>query len=344
MRKTTNSRSGLFIVRAAVACALFCFAILLGVFSLVSFATPNPPSGTLTAANGTQNPLTFTDTSPLVPNPTGEGVGFSQPTCTVPNTCSTYTLNLDPTLFVSNGSYVPAQNNIIIQISWPTSQVQYGSFVVQNGAVIASNTAGIDPETITVPVSLAGLSTNGPLKIITTAEIGTGTSLTGTISVVPISGGGQACSGCIPPRYQMHEAPSGVATQSGEPSIGVDWNPNVQSFKNGPNPPTAGTPRQAQINLNTGGLTIFTATFDQYQVGFDDCSSPAVVSWTDIAFPTQQITTLDAIGFTDHYTRAELGTGPYSPRRWTRTERLHYTGPHIPWPVNGGRQQYLLHR
>jgi PKD repeat protein len=313
MQKTTNSRSGLFIVRAAVACALFCFAILLGVFSLVSFATPNPPSGTLTAANGTQNPLTFTDTSPLVPNPTGEGVGFSQPTCTVPNTCSTYTLNLDPTLFVSNGSYVPAQNNIIIQISWPTSQVQYGSFVVQNGAVIASNTAGIDPETITVPVSLAGLSTNGPLKIITTAEIGTGTSLTGTISVVPISGGGQACSACIPPRYQMYEAPSGVATQSGEPSIGVDWNPNVQSFKNGPNPPIAGTPRQAQINLNTGGLTIFTATFDQYQVGFDDCSSPAVTSWTDIAFPTQQITTLDAIGFTDHFTRAELGTGPYSP-------------------------------
>ena len=131
--------------------------------------------------------------------------------------------------------------------------------------------------------------------------------------MVPISGGGQACSGCIPPRYQMYEAPSGVATQSGEPSIGIDWNPNVQSFKNGPNPPTAGTPRQAQINLNTGGLTIFTATFDQYQVGFDDCSSPAVTSWTDIAFPTQQITTLDAIGFTDHFTWAQLGTGPYSP-------------------------------
>jgi hypothetical protein len=147
MRKTTNSRSGLFIVRAAVACALFCFAILLGVFSFVSFATPNPSSGTLSPANGTQNPLTFTDTSPLVPNPTGEGVGFSQPTCTVPNTCSTYTLNLDSTLFVTNGGYNPAQNNIVIQISWPTSQVQYGSFVVDNtGAVIPRTPPALIPQ------------------------------------------------------------------------------------------------------------------------------------------------------------------------------------------------------
>src|SRR4029077_9062746 len=224
MQKTTNSRSGLFILRAAVACALFCFAILLGVFSIVSFATPNPASGTLTASNDLQHPLTFADTSPLAPNPTGEGVGFSQPTCTVPNTCSTYQLTLDPSLFVANGNYNPNNSNILIQIAWPTPQVSYGSFVVQNGTVLATNTAGIDPETITIPVTLSGLNANGPLQIITTAEIGSGTTLNGSIAVIPVSGV-QACNGCIPPRYQMFEAPSGVATQAGEPSIGVDYNP-----------------------------------------------------------------------------------------------------------------------
>jgi len=311
MKKYSTSEAAAFNPRI-LAAFLLCSAGLW--LAMLSFASPNPAAGTLSPANDRQHPLTFTDSSPLAPNPTGEGVGFSQPNCTVPNTCSTYTLTLDSSLFNAVGGYDPTRNNIVIQISWPTSTVQYGSFVVdRNGNVVAANTAGIDPETITIPVTLAGLSTSGPLKIITTAEIGSGPLLTGTVSVVPVSSGAQTCNGCIPPRYQMYEAPAGVATQSGEPSIGVDWNPNVASLKNGPNPPTAGTPMHNHTNLNTGGLTIFTATFDQYQVGFDDCSSPAAASWTDIAFPTQQITTLDAIGFTDHYTRLALGTGPYNP-------------------------------
>ena len=58
---------------------------------------------------------------------------------------------------------------------------------------------------------------------------------------------------------------------------------------------------------------MFTETFDQFQVSFDDCSSPAINTWTNTAFIAQQITTLDAIGFTDHFTSAALGTGPYNP-------------------------------
>ena len=86
--------------------------------SLVAFAAPTPPAGTLSVSSG---PLTFVDNTPLVNNPTGEGIGFSKPTCTAPNTCSTYTLTLDPSLFAASGTYDPAKNNIVIQISWPVS-------------------------------------------------------------------------------------------------------------------------------------------------------------------------------------------------------------------------------
>ena len=71
MQKTTNSRSALFLLRAAVACALFCFAILLGVFSIVSFAS-TPSSGTLTTVSG---PVTYTAGPFVQPNPSPLGLG-----------------------------------------------------------------------------------------------------------------------------------------------------------------------------------------------------------------------------------------------------------------------------
>lgn len=270
-------------------------------------SAPTPGSGALSTTSG---PLTFTDTSPLVPNPTAQGVGFAAPNCAAPNTCSTYTLSLDPSIFSAAGAYDPTKTLVMIQISWPTSQAQYGTFVEdRNGNVLASNTAGIDQETIAIPVTTANLQANGPFMIVTAAQIGTSTALNGTISLVALPPGATACNGCIAPRYQVYEAPSGVATQSGEPSIGVDWNPNVSSLRQ----IAPGNAAHGPMKLNTGGLTMFTATFDQYRVGFDDCASPAVATWSDIAFATQQITTLDAIGFTDHFTSAQLGTGPYTP-------------------------------
>lgn len=304
MKTKAFSESGVYNLRLASTLALCLGAAWL---SVLSFAAPSPASGTLSTSSG---PLTFTDSSPLVNNPTGEGVGFSKPTCTAPNTCSTYTLTLDPSLFAASGNYDPANNNILIQISWPVSATQYGSFVEgSDGSVIASNTAGIDPETITIPLSTPNLASKSPLQIVTTAEIGSGPSLTGTITLIGTSAGGQVCNGCTRPRYQMYEAPPGTATRSGEPSIGVDWNPNLQGLKQIAPATAAVGPKL----LNTGGITIFTATFDQYRVGFDDCASPAVTSWTDIAFAPQQTASLDAIGFTDHFTKGALGTGPYDP-------------------------------
>ena len=316
MQKNPAPKSGILNPRVLVVFLLCSAASLTAILSL---AAPSPSSGTLSTTSG---PLTFTDSTPLVPNPTGEGVGFSAPTCSVPNTCSSYTLNLDPSIFVAAGSYDPTKNNIIIQISWPTSANQYGSFVEdKNGNVIASDFAGLDPETITIAVATTNLQANGPYTIITTAEIGGGQTLTGVISLVPSSGAG-SISPSPAPRYQVYEAPSNTATQSGEPSIGVDWNPNVASLKQ----ISPGTTAHGPTLLNTGGMTMYTSTFQQLQVGFDDCSSPAINTWTDTAFATETQASSDAIGFTDHFTTAALGTSYPPPLTPGRTFQAQLSG------------------
>jgi len=271
-------------------------------------AGPAPTSGTLSTSNRT---LSYTDPVGPVPNATGEGV-TGAPTCAMNGVdCSNYVLTLDPSIFSAAPGYDPTKANIVIQLSWSPSTFQYGSFVEdKNGNVIASNTAGLEPETITIAVNTSNLQANGPYTIVTTLEIGSpGEGYTATVNLQQPTNNLNTCNGCVPPRYQVYPATGGTATQSGEPSIGVDWNPNLASLKQ----ISPGTTAHGPTKLNTGGITMFTATFDQDRVSFDDCSSPAINTWTNTAFIPQTITTLDAIGFTDHFTSAQLGNATYTP-------------------------------
>jgi PKD repeat protein len=273
-------------------------------------AGPAPTGGTLSTSNRT---LVYTDPVGPAPNATGEGVGFSKPTCAANGVdCSNYTVTLDPSIFSAAPGYDPTKYSVVIQLSWSPSALQYGSFVEdKNGNVIASNTAGLDPETITISVPTINQA-NGPFTIVTTLEIGSpGTGYTGKVSLVS----GPACAGAAPaaspaPRYQIYPATIPASSTSGlESSIGVDWNPNVASLKQ----IAPGNSSHGPTLLNTGGMVMFTETFNQDQVSFDDCSSPAINTWTNTSFVAQQTTTLDAIGFTDHFTSAQLGTATYTP-------------------------------
>jgi PKD repeat protein len=313
MNRNSVSYSGFFNRRAGAALALCSLGTLLIVFNFAT-ATPSPGGGTLSVSNPT---LTWSDPVGPAVNVTGLGVGFSAPVCAASGVdCSIYTLTLDPSIFTASPGYDPTTAIIVIQTQWLPSQFQYSSFVEdKDGNVIASNTTGLDPATITIAVSTPNLQANGPYTIVTTLEIGSpGQGYNGTVSLQQMPTNVDTCNGCTPPRYQAYEAPAGVATQSGEPSIGVDWNPNVASLKQ----VTPGNASVGPTILNTGGISMFTATFDQYRVSFDDCSSPAINTWTDIAFIAQQTATLDAIGFTDHFTPLALGTSyppPVTPGR-----------------------------
>jgi PKD domain len=333
MRKKSSPQSGIFNPRVLAAVLLFSCASALMMFAatpkgqkinakpvhgpaapVTPAAGPAPTSGTLSTSNRT---LTYNDPVGPAPNATGEGVGFSKPTCAMNGVdCSNYTVTLDPSIFSAAPGYDPTKFSIVIQLSWSPSANQYGSFVEdKNGNVIASNTAGLDPETITIAVNTANLQANGPYTIVTTLEIGSpSTGYTGSVRLVAPSG--TANISTTAPRYQIYASNIPASSTSGlESSIGVDWNPNVASLKQ----IAPGNSSHGPTLLNTGGITMFTETFNQDQVSFDDCSSPAINNWTNTSFVAQQTTTLDAIGFTDHFTTAALGTSYPPPNTPGRT-------------------------
>lgn len=277
-------------------------------------AGPSPASGTLSTSNPT---LTYTDPVGPVPNATGEGVEFSAPTCAANGVdCSNYTFTVDPSVFSApTGSY------IYIQLTWTPPAYEYGSFVEdKNGNVIASNTAGTDPETITIPINSPNLQANGPYTIVTTLEIGTpGLGYNGIISLQSPKSAGNSCNTCQPPRYQMFFGPD---NSSGEPSVGIDWNPNVASFQQ----IAGGNAAHGPTALDTGGVSFFTANLNEYRVTFDDCASPAVNTWTNVTFTTEGVTTLDPIGFTDHFVAGNLGTSYPPPKTNGRTWQTQLSG------------------
>jgi hypothetical protein len=102
-----------------------------------------------------------------------------------------------------------------------------------------------------------------------------------------------------------YPAGSGQADDAGEPSLGVDWNPNVAALKHD--------------KVNTGGVAFFTSGPHVWRASFDDCSSPAVNLWEDVSATfTQQFVLSDPIGFVDHYTSNPLGLvypPPHTPGR-----------------------------
>src|SRR5207302_1234877 len=113
-----------------------------------------------------------------------------------------------------------------------------------------------NPSAIILPIPADGTV----YHIFILASIGAG-NVDGLVKLIDIPAPVNQGPG-VPPRYMNYPSGSGQAPDAGEPSIGVDWNPNVASLKHD--------------LVNTGGMVMFTSNFNQYQASFDDCSSPAL--------------------------------------------------------------------
>ncbi|MGH8101000.1 MAG: hypothetical protein ACREIW_06865, partial [Chthoniobacterales bacterium] len=256
---------------------------------------PIPPNGTVSRANPT---LTYSDGPFVVPNLTGQA---GDPMCTVPMSCSDFALTVD----MSGGPDPDPSKQIRISVGWPISTADFDVYVLQGTTIIATSASSADPEVIVLPAQSA-VYTIRTIPFAPAGQTYTATVTLGDITPAPPPGSAP------PPRYQNYPPnPDNLsgAGSAGEPSIGIDWNPNVPSLKNGPNPPTPGTPPMNNINLNTGGVAFYTANLNEFRVGFDDCSSPAKNTWEDVTNISETINTLDPIGFVDHQYPDEPGTG-----------------------------------
>jgi PKD domain len=261
-------------------------------------AAPTPiTSGTVDDAHPI---LTYSDGPFVVPNVTAQA---GDPICTAPMSCSDFGLT------VGSAIANPTTKQVRVSVSWPVSAADFDVYIYNGfpaaGSPIASSASSADPEVVILP-------TTGAVYTIRVVPFNpAGQTYTATITLETKPPAPQA--GTAPPPRYLNYPPNPAnlagAGSAGEPSIGVDWNPNVASLKNGPNPPTPGTPVMNNINLNTGGVAFFTANLNEYRVNFDDCASPAKNLWEDVTNSTEGVTTLDPIGFVNHQVPGQPGTG-----------------------------------
>ncbi len=309
MKKTSHKKSGFLSFRLLSACFLCLCGLLLCALSVTAAKkkhrrpnAPTPATGTVSLGNPS---LSYGDGPFVIANVTAQA---GDPVCTVPMSCSDFGLTVD----MSGGPDPDPTKQVRVTVSWPLSTADFDVYAYANfpatGSPINTSASSADPEVIILPAASAIYT----IRTIPFAPAGQ--SYTATVAlenVTPAPPPGTA----PPPRYLNYPAPASAtgADSAGEPSVGVDWNPNVPSLKNGPNPPTPGTPPMNNINLNTGGVAFFTANLNEFRVDFDDCASPAKDAWVDVTFDTQGVTTLDPIGFVDHQlpitTGTESGTG-----------------------------------
>ncbi len=250
---------------AAVACLAFAAAA----------QASTPSGGNLTDANPK---LTYSAGPFAVPNVTDNVNGTPTCSATIPaEQCDSFALT------VNVAAADASTKRINVAISFGISAAEFDVFVYDaTGKLLASDTAGGEPSVVSVP------AVSGSYTVVVDPWNPLGQSFTGTVSLDSVPPQPPPATG-IPPRYQVYPAPSsaGGASSSGEPSIGIDWNPNVAWLKSG--------------TVNQGGVAFFTANLNEFRVSFDDCSSPAAAVWKDVSSPVETATTLDPIGFCDHF-------------------------------------------
>ena len=269
MQKNPASQSGAFNPRILLATALCSAGALLAIFSFAA----SPSSGTLTTASG---PVIYTGGPFVTPNTTARVNGT--PICTAPMSCDDFAL----TISVPVGT--DATKRVRVSVGWPLSTADFDLYILQGANVVASSASSADPEVAFLPA----VSASYTIRVVPFAPAGQ--SYTGTVTLEDIPVPPQP-SGTTPPRYQNYPpTPSDLAgaDSAGEPSTGVDWNPNVASLKHD--------------QVNTGGVDFFTANLNEFRVNFDDCSSPAGNLWEDVTNSTEGVITADPIGFVDHQT------------------------------------------
>jgi hypothetical protein len=280
MKKKSSSESGLFNPRIFLAFLLCASGVFL---SLIGFADTTPTNGTLTDSSG---PLTFSGGPYLIANPSSQVDGT--PECSPPALpCDEYALTVS-----GLSAATTASKYIRIEVGWPElGEAQFDLYVfagtTATGTLIAKslgNMTYVDPDVVLIP------ATNGLYTIRVVPFNPQGLSITGTVSLVPFPLVAPVDPG-VPPTFSNHISPPALGNSAGEPSLGVDWNPNVPSLRHD--------------LVNTGGVAFFTAGTQQLRVSFDDAFSPPIALWEDVISPV--LPGLDPIGFVDRQTGRVFG-------------------------------------
>jgi hypothetical protein len=221
---------------------------------------------------------TVSDTSPstswsggpfVLANPTGNA--FDQPDCTLPGSCDDFALT------VSTPSGYGDGHELVVKVQWPTTAADFDVYLLDSqGKAVGTAATNADPEQIVVPAT-AGRYT---VRVVPFAPLGDSYHATATLQATPA---GTAPGTDTPAGFATYPAPGTLAdaNDAGEPSIGNSW---------------------------VDGTTMYQAGLSTIAVRFDDSTSPATASWSDVSAtaakgcPQGSTVSLDPILWTDHKT------------------------------------------
>ncbi|MGN6250454.1 MAG: CARDB domain-containing protein [Marmoricola sp.] len=220
------------------------------------------------------NPVATWAGGPFVaPNATAQANGV--PDCSVPQSCDDFTLHVDtPATYGTD-------HDLKIDVSWADSSADFDVYVLDAaGNQVGTAASSADPEEVVLP-PVAGDYT---VRVVPFAPLGQSYSAKAALVTKPSD---PAPGTDTPAGFTTYTAPSSFtdANNAGEPSIGADWK---------------------------SGATLYQAYLSTYKVTFDDSTTPAKASWSDVSAdvtkgcPQGSLDSLDPILFTDHTTGRTL--------------------------------------
>jgi hypothetical protein len=234
------------------------FAVALLFTPLSSLYAASPASGTLSPAGAE---VKWVGTAP-------GGASESEGTCVDGVNCDVFTITLSGTPADWTGKVAR------VNLSWLLLATDYDMFIHKDtvdGPIVADSASGTtNKESADIDPALAGTGTfvvHVVYFAATAADQYSGSvSVQSTTPTTSITAKGPA------PTYNVFQAPAGMGNNSGEPTLGVNW--------------------------NTGSV-MFIAFLETLRVTFNDSTAPATATWVNKSAPTTSIDSYDPILFTD---------------------------------------------
>lgn len=205
----------------------------------------------------------------VTPNVTGGAL--DAPACTLPTDCDDFTLH------VSTPAGYGSTHTLDVKVSWANTAADFDVYVLDaSGAVVGTSASSADPERVILPPD----SGDYTVRVVPYAPLGSSYDATATLATTPAN---PAPGTDTPPSFATYAAPGTLpdADNAGEPSIGTSF---------------------------ATGSTLFQSYLSTYKVAFDDSTTPARATWTDVSAkaatgcPQGSTASLDPILFTDHRT------------------------------------------
>ena len=217
----------------------------------------------------TSGPVSWSGGPFVTPNATAQATG--EPDCTVPGSCDDFALH------VSAPAGYDTDHQVEIKVGWASTAADFDVYLYDTaGHLVATAATSADPETVTIAPNTGDYV----VRVVPFAPLGQSYTATASMVAKPAN---PAPGTATPPGFTDYPADPAIADPNGagEPSIGF-------------NPKTGATLYQA-------GLTTLKAKFD-------DSTSPATASWSDVSAkaangcPQGSTTSLDPILYTDRKT------------------------------------------